>query len=140
MSWEGRARLQRLTGMADELLGVTRGGAAQGEPVQRELDFLMGEVHAVLALEDTATAEEFEHVVMRRSGNDLPAQVRAAELAGWLKAELAVEAAAAQRAARPAEERPQAPSRRKQTIGFKIRSPITRETAESEGGGSAAST
>ena len=125
MSWEGRARLQRLTGIADELLTATRVGAGEAPLVQRELDFLMNEIHMVLALDAPDVAGEFDHVV--RAREELPPQLRAAELAGWLKAQLAVESAAAQRAALLPP-----PERRKHTLGFKIRSPIEREATPPE--------
>src|SRR5688500_4502954 len=123
LSADARDRLHRLTGMADELLTTARRGVAGEEAVRGELDFLMGEVRMTLALDDPDAAAEFEHVVVGSKRGEVPPEVRAAELAGWLKAALAVEAMAAQRAAQPA---PQ-PRGRKQTIGFKLRSPITRE-------------
>jgi hypothetical protein len=128
LSWEARTRLHRLTGMADELLTTAR--RTGDEEVQRELDFLMGEVRMTLALDDPDAAAEFEHVVVGPKRGERAAEVRAAELAGWLKAALAVEAMSAQRAAQEATAPP--PLRRKQTLGFKLRSPITRDSAEAD--------
>jgi hypothetical protein len=120
--------LHRLTGIADELLTTARRTNEAGEEaVQRELDFLMGEVRMTLALSDPDAAAEFEHVVVGPKRGELPSEVRAAELAGWLKAALAVEAMAAQRAVQEASAPPAL--RRKQTLGFKLRSPITRDAA-----------
>jgi hypothetical protein len=130
LSWEARTRLHRLTGMAEELLTTARRGGGDGDSVGRELDFLMGEVRMTLALDDPDAAAEFEHVVVGPKRGELPPEVRAAELAGWLKAALAVEAMTAQRAVQEASAPP--PLRRKQTLGFKLRSPITRDSTEPE--------
>ena len=66
----------------------------------------------------------FSLLVVAVGTDSPPSDVRAAVLVGWLKAGLAAETMEAQR--------PE-PPRRKQTIGFKIRSPITRETEGREG-------
>jgi hypothetical protein len=119
VSWDDRKRLLRLHGIADELLASAR--AAQdpeaGNAIGRQLDALTSEVHEVLAANDEALADEFTRVVMADTAVSSPAPLRAAMLVGWLKAGLAAEAMGA----------PPEPAKRKQTIGFKIRSPITRE-------------
>lgn len=127
LSGDARDRLHRLTGMADELLTTARRGAADESAVRGELDFLLGEVRMTLALDDPDAAAEFEHVVVGAKRGEVPSEVRAAELAGWLKAALAVEAMSAQRAAQQAAA---APPRRKQTLGFKLRSPIARDESD----------
>jgi hypothetical protein len=125
LSLEARDRLHRLTGMADELLGVARRGQGD-DAIRGELEFLMSEVRLTLALDDADAAAEFEHVVVGPKREAAPPEVKAAELAGWLKAALAVEAQSAQRAAQPAAE----PRRRRQTLGFRLRSPIARDEAD----------
>lgn len=129
VSWDDRKRLGRLHGIADELLASARAtpDPTSEEAIGSELDALMNETRAVLANNDEALAVEFARVVMGETASSSPAELRAAMLVGWLKAELAAEAMEAQRE----------PPRRKQTIGFKIRSPITREHESPGKGGSA---
>jgi hypothetical protein len=124
-----KLRLVRLTGIADELLTSLRArpelsadGAAQAQVAS-----LLEEVHALLGESAPALADEFEQVVVGAAAEDAPAELRAAAAAGWLKAGLASQSFDEQ-AAGPAETM-LGPLRRKQTLGFKIRSPITRDAA-----------
>lgn len=118
VSWEDRKRLGRLHGIADELLASARStpDRAAADAIGSQLDALMSEIQTVLATNDEGLADEFTRVVMTEAATS-PAELRAAMLVGWLRAGLATEAMEAQRE----------PPKRKQTIGFKIRSPITRE-------------
>src|SRR5687767_12150549 len=121
VSFDDRKRLLRLHGIADELLASARSANDEkaAGAVAAQLDVLAGEIHEVLTRSDKELAEEFDRVVID-AVKDLPeADVRAAVIAGWLKAGLAAEAADAQRSAQAA------PT--KHSIGFRIRSPITRE-------------
>ncbi len=126
LPWEERKRLLRIAGVAEQLLGVAQAGGEEAARagLDEELTFLMEEVHGILAASDPAAADEFERVVRRGPGAPVAAELRTAALIGWLKTELALETVDEQRAEEAAS-RPE--ERRKQTIGFKIRSPITRE-------------
>jgi hypothetical protein len=110
----------RLTGLADELLNATRMPRDQAgfEAMEGEIDALIGEVHSLLGESDASLAAEFDRVVARRD-EPRPPDLRAAALAGWLRAEIHVESLD--------EARIQAgvgdgPPRRKLTIGFRSRS------------------
>jgi hypothetical protein len=131
LAWDERKRLLRLAGVAEELLSVAEasGHEAARAGLPGQLAFLMNEVQEVLA-SDPVAAEEFERLVVRGPGAEVPTELRAAALVGWLKAELAAESIEESRDEQAAS-RP--PSRRKQTVGFKIRSPITREQRIPEG-------
>jgi hypothetical protein len=124
LSWETRKRLLRLGGIVGELLDSARSTPAlrSDRAFGQQLSSLMEEVRVALGQDDPGLADEFRRVVV--ASDELPADLRAAALAGWLKAELAVESLEDQRASA----QPRAP-RKKQTLGFKIRSPITREAA-----------
>jgi hypothetical protein len=126
ISWEDRKRLLRLHGVADELLASARTphDSNASAALEAQLDAISNEILAVLAQNDEDLADEFSRLVMAVGTDSPPSDVRAAVLVGWLKAGLAAETMEAQR--------PE-PPRRKQTIGFKIRSPITRETEGREG-------
>jgi len=112
----------RLTGLADELLNATR--MSRDEPgfraLEGEIDGLMGEVHALLSESDSQLAAEFDRVVAR-SGDARPPDLRAAALAGWLRAEIHVEALDESRGQMGVTE---GPARRKLTIGFRSRSQV----------------
>jgi hypothetical protein len=120
-------RLLRVGGVAEELLAHARGGHA----TEIEAAFadhvcaLADEVQAVVCESDPLMAEEFERVIGR---GDAPADLRAAALVGWLNAVLSAESLTDQRAGSDSAEH----LRRKQTIGFKLRSPVTREHAAPE--------
>ena len=130
LDWQDRKRLIRMHGIADELLTSARGGAAgpAKEAIGREVDAIVEEVHMLLLDTDGPVADEFERIVLQGT-NDSPAEVRAAVLVGWLKAGLAAETFEAQRRAEERQNAAKAPAGRKQSIGFKIRSPVTREKA-----------
>jgi hypothetical protein len=115
-------------GIADELLTSSRGGAAgpAKEAIGREVDAIVQEVHLLLLDTDGPVADEFERIVLNGT-SDSPADVRAAVLVGWLKAGLAAETFEAQRRAEERQTAPKAPVGRKQSIGFKIRTAVTRE-------------
>jgi hypothetical protein len=126
ISFEARKRLLRLHGIADELLSSARVAKEQQalDAVAAELDVLAAQVHEVLETADAELAAEFQQVVVEPIGNVPEADVRAAVLAGWLKAGLAAEAIDAQR-------QEQAPPR-KHSIGFRIRSVLTRDSGAGE--------
>jgi hypothetical protein len=122
LAWGERKRLMRLTGLADELLNATRIPRDQAgfEALDGEIDALLGEVRALLDESDAKLAAEFDRVVVR-SDDARPPDLRAAALAGWLRAEMHVETLD--------EARTQAgvgdePPRRKLTIGFRSRSQV----------------
>lgn len=121
-------RLLRVGGVAEELLAHAR--AAGGTEIEAAFADLVGaladEVQAVVGESDPLIAEEFERIVVGRG--DVPADLRAAALVGWLNAELAAESLTEQRTGSDSAEHP----RRKQTVGFKFRSPVTREPAAPE--------
>ena len=121
-------RLLRVGGVAEELLAHARAGrATEIEGAFADLvAALADEVQAVVGESDTLIAEEFERVVV--GSGDAPAELRAAALVGWLNAELAAESLTEQRAGSDSAEHP----RRRQTIGFKFRSPVTREQVAPE--------
>ena len=120
LAWGERKRLMRLTGLSDELLNATRIPRDQAglEALGVELDSIVGEVGELLADADGRLAAEFERVVVRRD-EPRPPDLRAAALAGWLRAELAVESLDE---ARSQQEEQLDSLRRKLTIGFRSRS------------------
>jgi len=129
LSWEEAKRLARLHGIADELLASARGSRDEQivGAVDRQLGAVAQEVHALLVETEPPLAEEFQRVVLANPGGPLPPEVRAASLAGWLSAALATQSLEEKAKQEASVEMPR---RRKQTIGFKIRAPVTR--AESE--------
>lgn len=140
LEWEDRKRLLRMHGIADELLTSARAGvgaASARDAVDRQLDAVAQEVHLVLLDTDGPAADEFERVVLQGGGDDSPPEVRAAAIVGWLKAGLAGETMEAQLQTEEKQRSAQKPVGRKQSIGFKIRSPVTREKAEAQASGDA---
>jgi hypothetical protein len=129
LEWDDRKRLLRMHGIADELLTSARAGAPAGGALDRQLDTVAQEVHMLLLDTDGPAADEFERLVLHGAGDDSPPDVRAAALVGWLKAGLAGESMEAQLQADEKQRSAQKPVGRKQSIGFKIRSPVTREKA-----------
>jgi hypothetical protein len=130
LEWDDRKRLLRMHGIADELLTSARGGSGTGAArgaFDRQLDTVAQEVHLLLLDTDGPAADEFERVVLQGAGDESPPEVRAAALVGWLKAGLAGETMEAQRQSEETQRSAQKPVGRKQSIGFKIRSPVTRE-------------
>jgi len=129
LEWDDRKRLLRMHGIADELLTSARAGAG-ATPARaafdQQLDTVAQEVHLMLLDTDGPAADEFERVVLQGAGDDSAPEVRAAALVGWLKAGLAGETMEAQQEAEK-QRSAQKPVGRKQSIGFKIRSPVTRE-------------
>ena len=135
-SWHERKQLLRLTGALDELLASSRAvpAAYDSEGAERQLAPLFDEIQTLLAVSDAAVAAEFARIVGGGPDVDAPAGVRAATAVGWLKAYVGTE---------PVDERRSAESqsgatarlRRRQTIGFRIRSPITRDAGVDDGGG-----
>jgi hypothetical protein len=130
LEWDDRKRLLRMHGIADELLTSARAnvgaGSAKGA-LDRQLDTVAQEVHMLLLDTDGSAADEFERVVVQGAGDESPPEVRAAALVGWLKAGLAGETIEAQQQTDEKQRNAQKPVGRKQSIGFKIRSPVTRE-------------
>ena len=97
--------------------------------LSHQINGLADEVQLVLTEEQSPLADELGRIVADSA--DSPAELRAATLAGWLKAALAVEAAE--------EKRPEPASvpeaiRRKLTIGFKARPPARGEASSSQQG------
>jgi len=120
LAWGERKRLMRITGLADELLNATRIPRDQEsfQALNGEIDALMGEVHALLSDSDAKLAAEFERMVLR-SDEVRPPDLRAAALAGWLRAEIHVESLDEARTQMGVtDEEP----RRKLTLGFRTRS------------------
>jgi hypothetical protein len=132
--WEATAKLIRLQGMAEELLASARGASDSRveEAVDAQLGAIVHETHTVLALCDDSLAAEFERMVRRIAPGSVPAELRVAALVGWLRAELNVDSLEQQRAAVQTQREAQEPVRRKHTIGFRIRSPLTREPKPEE--------
>jgi hypothetical protein len=126
LQWESAKRLMRLQGMCEELLTSARGAteSSTSAALGDALESLAREVQVVLETGDPNLAGEFERLVVGSAGNSRPAQVQGAAIAGWLRAALAVEALDETRSAAAQPAAPPPP--RKQTIGFKIRSPVTR--------------
>jgi hypothetical protein len=132
LEWDDRKRLLRMHGIADELLTSARAGAGAAPAraaLDHQLDTVAQEVHMVLLDTDGPAADEFERVVLQGAGDDSAPEVRAAALVGWLKAGLAGETMEAQQQTEEKQRSTQKPVGRKQSIGFKIRSPVTREKA-----------
>ena len=129
LAWGERKRLMRLTGLADELLNATRVPRDQAgfEALESELDALVREVHGVLGESDAKLAAEFDRIVARPD-EARPPDLRAATLAGWLRAEIHVESLEEARAQAGVTDGPQ---RRRLTIGFRSRS----QAAERHGSG-----
>lgn len=121
LSWDARMRLLRLGGVAEELLASARAGREPGPAFADRVDALADEVQSAVADWDPLLQEELERLL---GPSDEAADLRAAALVGWLKAGLAAEVLNEQRGPAGAAA---AQARRKQTIGFKIRSPVTRE-------------
>jgi hypothetical protein len=132
LPWDDRKSVFRLTGIAEELLVSSRtaGDPASLEAVGRQLAPLSREIHALLAANDGALADEFERVVVRPE-DALPVDVRAAMLVGWLRASNAVEAADEERRAKEEMSAAHA-APRKRTIGFRLRSVIGGEPTAGE--------
>jgi hypothetical protein len=124
---ETRARLIRLTAVADELLASVRTGYS-GQALQRELEFLIGEV-AVLLRDDPALAREFERIVAGAGRRERPVEVRAFALSGWLNGALVVDAAEYQPEAVPAP----AVAQQRQPLGLKILSSLARQPEQGRG-------
>ena len=129
LAWGERKRLMRITGLADELLNATRIPRDQSgfQALDGEIDALMGEVHALLGDSEAKLAAEFDRMVVR-SDEVRPPDLRAAALAGWLRAEIHVESldeARTQMGVTDGE------PRRKLTIGFRSRSRTSAPPSES---------
>lgn len=109
----------RITGLADELLNATRmpRDPEGSQALHTEIDALMGEVHALLNDSDAKLAAEFERMVVR-SDEVRPPDLRAAALAGWLRAEIHVESLDEARTQMDVTE---GEERRKLTLGFRAR-------------------
>jgi hypothetical protein len=120
LAWGERKKLMRITGLADELLNATRlpRDQASFQALDGEINALMGEVHALLTDSDPKLAAEFEKMVVR-SDELRPPDLRAAALAGWLRAEIHVESLDEARIQMGVtDDEP----RRKLTLGFRTRS------------------
>ena len=126
----------RLSELAEEVLVATRLPRAEDHSgVDAELEAVAGEVQSLLAESDGRLASEFERIVLRRAA-DRPLDLRAASLAGWLRAEIQVEQLEEARAMAglPKEE-----ARRRLTVGFRGRSrQSTARAGVTEGHGSRA--
>ena len=88
--------------------------------MEGEIDVVMGEVSALLSESDAKLAQEFGRVVVRPD-DVRPPDLRAAALAGWLRAEIHVESLDEARAQAGITD---GPARRKLTIGFRSRSQV----------------
>lgn len=121
----------RLAATADELASCAR--AAREDDVRTgvraQLAQLAEEVRATVADADAELEQEFRRVVSPASP-DVPAEVHAAALVGWLKGTLGTQALDEKREGEVAQRA--APRGRKHTLGFKLRSPVTREPAAAD--------
>jgi hypothetical protein len=131
LPWESAKKLMRLQGMSEELLASTRGAVeSTADTAMRDaLKSLAHEILVVLETSDPTLAAEFERLVVGTSADSASPAVQGAAIAGWLRAALGAEALDEKRAATapPAE-----PRSRRQTIGFRIRSPVTRAATPEE--------
>ena len=129
LPWEVITKLMRFQGIAEELLASARSSrdADLGDALDGQLAILLQETQTVLAFCDESLAAEFARVVVPESADSTPAEVQAAAFVGWLRAGLNVEALENKRETVERQQAAQEPPRRKQTIGFKIRSPLTRD-------------
>jgi hypothetical protein len=122
LAWGERKRLMRLTGLADELLNATRipRDPAGFQALDTEIDALVAEVRTVLDDCDARLSEEFQRVVVRPE-EPRPPDLRAATLAGWLRAEVHVENLEEARTQMGVTDQEQ---KRRLTIGFRSRSQV----------------
>ena len=93
---------------------------AGAEALHGEIDALVGEVHGLLNESDASLAAEFGRIVAR-ADEARPPDLRAAALAGWLRAEIHVETLDEARAQAGMTD---GPARRKLTIGFRSRTQV----------------
>lgn len=108
----------RLSELAEEVLGAARMPRPDDwHAVEAELDALAGEARALLGESDARLAAEFDRIVLRQAA-DRPLDLRAASLAGWLRAEIQTENLDEARALAGLS---QADARRRLTIGFRSR-------------------
>jgi len=130
LSWNDRKHVLRMLGVAEELVASTRatGSGYTGDGLSAQLGALMQETQTLLALNDEELAREFDRLVRGWAEEAVPLELGAAALLGWLKAYVGSESYEEKRR-NEAQAAPPAGRDRKQTIGFKIRSPITREVA-----------
>jgi hypothetical protein len=121
LAWGERKRLIRLTGFADELLTATRIPRDEGgiQALHDEIDAVTQEISELLEDSDATLAGEFRRVVVERPQDGRPPDLRAAAVAGWLRAQVYVEELDEKRAALGITEEP---PRRKLTIGFRSKS------------------
>jgi hypothetical protein len=133
LSWSDAKRLVRLNGLATELLTSARSTTESdvGAGIERQLVAVAGEVHAVLAEAEPQTASEFRRMILDNQTGQLPPEVLAASMTGWLSAALATESL--EQKVRQ-ELRVEASRPRKQTLGFYIRNPVVRAEQTSEAG------
>jgi len=133
LSWSDAKRLVRLNGLATELLtsarSTTETNVSAG--IDRQLVAVAQEVHAVLESAEPDTAGEFRRMILDAQPDQLPPEVRAASMTGWLNAALATESL--EQKVRQ-ELRVEASRPRKQTLGFQIRSPVVRAETVDEAG------
>ena len=122
LAWGERKRLMRMTGLADELLNATRmpRDSAGFQALDAEIDSLLAEVSSVLGESDARLSEEFQRIVIRPD-DVRPPDLRAAALAGWLRAEVHVENLEEARAQMGVSDQEQ---KRRLTIGFRSRSQV----------------
>ena len=133
LAWDDRKRLLRMHGIADELLTSARASSAPGpakDALGRQVDVVAQEVHLLLLDTDDSAADEFQRIVLDGAGGESPPDVSAAVLVGWLKAGLAAETVEAQQHVEERKRSEQQPAGRKQSIGFKIRSAVTRQAPD----------
>lgn len=131
LSWSDAKRLLRLNGLATELLTSSRSTHERdvSAGIDRQLVAVAHEVYAVLELAEPETAGEFRRMILEAQADQLPPEVRAASMTGWLNAALATESL--EQKVRQ-ELRVEASRPRKQTLGFHIRSPVVRAEAVDE--------
>jgi hypothetical protein len=121
LAWDERKRLLRVTGVAEALLESAHGLSPTSAPgFHAQLDALIGEARELVRPDDEQASDELARLIPGAETDPASAELRAAALVGWLKAELTVQAIEDQR------EDEAGRRRRKQTIGFIRR--FTRET------------
>ncbi len=140
LSWDDSKHLLRMLGVAEELVASTPATSSvpSGDGFNAQLEALMQETHTHLVSDDEELAREFDRLVGCWMKESVPLELGAAALLGWLKAYAGTESYV-EKQRNVAQAASAACRDREQTIGFKIRSPITRDLAAEQAGPAGAS-
>jgi hypothetical protein len=122
LGWEHRKRLARLTGLLVDLAAAAAPAPAGHEGLAALVDAVEEQVRSAFS-PDGELADEFARLFGPARG--MSPALRAAALGGWLKEVLAADAREAQAA--EAFRLPPPEASRKVSLGFKLRSPLTRD-------------